>query len=86
MTHLDYLYDLCRVVYGVHHPVIALANTVPTRGTGQLLTAGGTRLLRERLDSSKDALAIPLGTNRIDLIGGRRLDEQPILGHAASNL
>ena len=84
MSNFDYVHRQVFVLNRVHDPILSLANPIPLP-TGQLLTAERTRVIGQLLDLQNESSAILLVSNGLDLLDSRRLDENPIASHAASD-
>jgi hypothetical protein len=76
--------DGAGVIDLVDNPIRVLANAV-LLPCSEPLTTRGSRIAPARPDSGDDALTVLLGSDGIELLGGRGRDEQPIVGHAASS-
>ena len=66
--------DQAPILDGVDDSECALADAVPLL-SGELSTSGGTGILGQIADPADDTLTIDLATHRLDLLGGRRLDQ-----------
>ncbi len=83
MTDLDDLDEATRVVHGVDDSVGALAKAIAIVASGESLTAGWARILRETVNAGDDAGENRARLDGLQLLGGGRLDEEAIACHAA---
>jgi hypothetical protein len=83
MPHLDDFNGTGGVINRVHDPEFALPNSVPPFDTRKLLGLRWSGLGCQRTDSTYDTLPIFLLAQRVDLVYGRRLDQDLIFGHVA---
>ena len=84
MANLDHHDTQIAVLDGVNDAVHALADAVAVP-PGEFLNSGGTGVISKRLDPFDDSLAIPFAGDRLNLLHGRRLDDNVKSCHAASD-
>ena len=72
-----------RIADGVDDAVAAGPNSIPIFQTSQLLVTWRSGIISQRQDLRNDALPLLLLVNSLDLLGGRRLDEDSIFCHVA---
>ena len=84
VTYLDDIYDERVVLDSVHDSISTLAESIAAT-TRKLPATNGTRHVGELCDPFYDALAIAFPCDGLDLLHGRRLDQNPISPHYVSD-
>jgi len=74
VTYLEDCHYTLLIVNQIYDAIIALTNPVPVVIPCELFGAARARVLRQRLDLCNDSLAVGLGTHRLKLLPGGRLD------------
>jgi len=83
MTDPDHDDEQLPVPDRVDDSIPADSYAIPVALSGELLATRRPRIIGQRTDASHDALTVLLLVNGLDLLGRRRLDEDPITCHAA---
>jgi hypothetical protein len=84
MADLDHMYDQVIVFNRIDDAINSLPNTVAIL-SGKLLASTGSRVVGQGLDSVHHATAIDSVRNLLNFFHCRRLDQNSIFCHAASD-
>jgi len=83
VPHFEHDHSLRAIFDQVHNPVVTLPQSILILPR-QLLAPEWSRLIGQALDALHDALPV-FFRYRLELLGRRLLDQEPIGGHAASS-
>ena len=84
VADLDDIYDESVIFNSVHDTILTLTHPIAVL-TGEFLTSHRARIVSELFDSLYDALTVLFAGDGLDLLYGRKLDQNPISSHYVSN-